>query len=123
MSITRNNREELAAAHEKASEAAAKAAQAFLDTHFGGEDHGACGFAWVTFYPAQKGNTRVGKYERKMIESIGFRKDYTGKAWQLWNPSKIGAQNIDAKEAGAAEYARVLEAESGVRVSVGSRLD
>lgn len=110
-------------AHEKATEAAAKAAQDLLDKYYGGQDHGACGFAWVTYYPLNKGNTRDGKDERRMVESIGFRKDWTGKSWQLWNPAKIGAQNIDAKEAGARAYADTLMAEVGLRVSVGSRLD
>lgn len=123
MSITRNNRDTLAEAHVKATEAAEKASQAFVNQYFDGGDGGACGFAWVTFYPEAKGNTRVGKYERKMIESVGFKKDYTGKAWQLWNPSRYPGQSIDAREAGAREYARVFKEESGVSVSVGSRLD
>lgn len=110
-------------AHEKATLAAAEAAQDFLDQYYGGQDLGACGFAWVTYHPAFKGNTRDGRDERRMVESIGFRKDYTGKAWTLWNPSGIGAQNIDCKEAGARAYADVLRAEAGISVSVGSRLD
>lgn len=110
-------------AHEKASAAAAKAAQEFLEKHFGGRDAGACGFAWVKYYPKNKGNTRDGKEERRMIQSIGFRQDYTGKAYELWNPSKIGAQNIDCKEAGAMAYAKVMEEEVGLRLSVSSRLD
>jgi len=110
-------------AHEKATLAAAEAAQDFLDQYFGGRDAGACGFSWVTYYPTFKGNTRDGKAERRMMESIGFRKDHTGRAWQLWNPSQISAQNIDCKEAGARAYADMLKAEAGITVSVGSRLD
>lgn len=110
-------------AHEKASTEASKAAQEFLDKHFGGQDQGACGFAWVTYFPANKGNTRAGKAERAMVESIGFRKDYTGKAWQLWNPAGIGAQNVDCKFAGAAAYAKVLEEEAGIKVYPADRLD
>ena len=56
----------------------------------GGNEYGEpmyCGFAWVTVYPEHKGNTRLGKQERATLESMGFRKDWTGKAWQLWNPT------------------------------------
>jgi hypothetical protein len=109
--------------HEKATLAAAEAAQDFLDQHYGGQDQGACGFAWVTYYPLSKGNTRDGKEERRLMESIGFRKDYTGKAWQLWNPAQIGAQNVDAKMAGARAYADTLMAEVGIKVYPGDRLD
>lgn len=110
-------------AHEKATVAAREAAQEFLDKHFGGQDGGACGFSWVKYYPLNKGNTRDGKDERRMMESIGFRKDWTGKAYEFWNPSKIGAQNVDCKEAGAAAYAKVMEEEVGLHLNVGSRLD
>src|SRR6056297_668342 len=106
-------------AHEKATLAAAEAAQAYLDRHYGGRDDGACGFSWVTYCPLSKGNTRDGKEERKLMESIGFRKDYTGKGWQLWNPSQIGAQNVDAKMAGARAYADVLMEEVGIKVYPG----
>jgi hypothetical protein len=107
-------------AHEKATAAAVEAANEVLAKRGDGYP---CGFAWVTYYPVNKGNTRDGREERRLIESIGFRKDYTGKAYQLWNPSKNFAQNVDVKEAGAYAYAKVLEAEAGIRVSVGSRLD
>lgn len=110
-------------AHDKATQAAAEAAQKLLDVHFGGEDGGPCGFAWVKYYPKNKGNTRDGREERRLMESIGFRKDWTGKAWELWNPAKIGAQSVDAKYAGAVAYAKVLEEEAGIRVSPGERLD
>lgn len=110
-------------AHEKATFAAAEAALAFMDKHFGGADGGLCGFAWVTYYPQAKGNTRDGRAERKLMESVGFRADYTGKNWQLWNPSKVSAQSVDAKYAGALAYAKVLEAEAGIKVYAGERLD
>jgi len=110
-------------AHAKASAAAALAAEEFLATHYGGQDAGPCGFAWVTYYPAFKGNTSDGRAERRDMEALGFRKDYTGKAWQLWNPSASYVQNVDSKYAGALEYAKVLEAESGIKVYAGDRLD
>jgi hypothetical protein len=110
-------------AHAKATAAATAAATEFLEKHFGGKDGGMCGFAWVTYYPQAKGNTRDGRAERKLMESVGFRADYTGKNWQLWNPSKVGAQSVDAKYAGALAYAKVLEAEAGIKVYAGERLD
>ncbi len=110
-------------AHVRATAAAALAATEFLEKHYGGKDAGMCGFAWVTYYPTAKGNTRDGREERRMMERLGFRADHTGKAWQLWNPSKISAQNVDAKYAGAQAYAAMLLAEAGIKVYAGERLD
>lgn len=84
-------------------------AQNYFDTVMGGQDRGACGFAWVIIYPKHKGNTKLGKAERKEFEALGARKDWTGKAWQIWNPAKIGCQNIDTLEAGARGAANVLK--------------
>jgi len=47
-----------------------------------------CGFAWVTVYPRHKGNTRLGKLERQTLKEIGLRPDYTGRAYELWNPAQ-----------------------------------
>jgi hypothetical protein len=99
-----------------------------LNTRYGGQDAYACGFAWVTIYPKfeNKGNTRLGKAERQvfnqLMEDIGFSLDYTGKAYQFWNPSKWGGQNIDVKEAGAQAAALVLR-KYGFTAYAGSRLD
>lgn len=105
--------------HEKATVAARAAA----DELYGkiGERY-PCGFAWVTYYPKNKGNTAAGKAERKLFESIGFKKDYTGKAWQLWNPSRHNTQNMDVKEAGAEAYAKLMQ-EAGYAVHAASRMD
>jgi hypothetical protein len=92
-----------------------------LNTRYGGKDSYACGFAWVNVYPEHKGNTRAGKAERKVLEAIGFSKDYSG-AYQYWNPSKWGGQNIDVKEAGARAAADVLR-KYGFTAYSGSRLD
>ena len=97
-------------------------AQAFLDKHYGGQDAGACGFAWVTIYPEHKGNTKLGKEERKVFRALGADLDWTGKTFQIWNPAKIGCQNIDAKEAGARKASEILNA-NGIKASAGSRLD
>jgi hypothetical protein len=101
-------------------EQAAEAAEAKL-REIGGDRY-ACGFAWTTIYPEHKGNTRAGRVERQILEEIGFRKDYTGKAYEFWNPSKWGGQNIDVKEAGARAAADVL-CKYGFRAYASSRLD
>jgi hypothetical protein len=101
-------------------EQAAEVAEAKL-REIGGDRY-ACGYAWVTIYPGHKGNTTAGRAERKVIEAMGFRKDYTGKAYEYWNPSKWGGQNVDVKEAGARAAANVLR-KYGFKAYAGSRLD
>lgn len=98
------------------------AADAFENKYFPNGGWGACGFAWVTVYPEHKGNTRAGKQERRVLEGLGFRKDWTGKAYQLWNPSQYGTQNVDTLEAGAQAAAQLLKAH-GYKAYAGSRLD
>lgn len=93
----------------------------YLNTHLGGQDQYACGFAWVEVYPQHKGNTRAGKAERRVFEAIGLEKSYTG-AYQFWNPSQWPGQNIDVKEAGARAAAEVLR-KYGFNAYAGSRLD
>lgn len=105
------------------AQARAKAVgQRFLDDYYHGHDAGMCGFAWVNIRPTNKGNTKAGKEERKILEAMGFEKDWTGKEYQMWNPSGLGCQNIDAKEAGAREAVLVFRA-YGFNAYVGSRLD
>ena len=87
----------------EAEVAAAEAANKFFEERLGGQDRYACGFAWVDIYGI-KGNTKLGK----AMKAAGLRRDWTGKAWQIWNPSKHGAQNVDVKEAGARAAADVL---------------
>ncbi|MBC8429151.1 MAG: hypothetical protein H8D95_01045 [Candidatus Endolissoclinum sp.] len=108
--------------HEESVFAAQKAAKAEDDKW--GDRFGMCGFAWVTAHPVNKGNTRLGKEERKILESIGFEKDWTGKTYQIWNPSGHPTQNIDVKEAGAEAYvSKMNELGSGIKLTRGSRLD
>src|SRR6056300_629668 len=98
----------------QAEQACRKAQQQFLDNWVnttGGNQYGEpmyCGFAWVTVYPEHKGNTRLGKAERRTLEAMGFRKDWTGKAYELWNPTGYAGQSMDVKEVGAQAYAEVL---------------
>lgn len=98
------------------------AADKFYADSMGGRDWGGCGFAWVTVYPKHKGNTKLGKAERTVLRDMGFELDWTGKSFQLWNPSNHMAQNIDTKEAGARAAANVLRAH-GFNAYAGSRLD
>lgn len=98
------------------------AAREIADRHFDGVDGGACGFAWVEVYPANKGNTKLGKQERAVLKEMGFRPDWTGKAFQLWDPAKWPGQSVDIKEAGAIAAANVLK-KHGFRAYAGSRLD
>lgn len=113
---------DVAAVKEEMLLAAANAAAEYVTRHYGGVDAGACGFAWVTIYPEYKGNTRAGKAERAVLQALGFSVDYTGKSYQMWNPSKWGGQNIDTKEAGARAATQVLR-KYGFAASTGSRLD
>lgn len=99
-----------------------RAADAYEQKHYPNGGWGACGFAWVNVYLSTKGNTRVGKAERATLEALGFRKDWTGKAYQLWNPSKYATQNVDTLEAGANAAAQLLKA-AGYTAYAGSRLD
>ena len=99
-----------------------RAADQFEQTHFPNGGWGACGFAWVTVYPEHKGNTRAGKAERAVLQKLGFEKDWTGKAYQMWNPSKYGTQNVDTLEAGAQAAAQLLQ-QHGYKAYAGSRLD
>jgi hypothetical protein len=97
------------------------AADAYEQKYYPNGGWGACGFAWVNVYLTTKGNTREGKAERKTLEALGFRKDYTG-AYQMWNPSKYATQNVDTLEAGAEAAAQLLKAH-GYTAYAGSRLD
>ena len=113
---------------ESAVRAARTAQEQFLNNWVnttGGNQYGEpmyCGFAWVTVYPEHKGNTKQGKAERKILEAMGFRKDWTGKAYELWNPGNYAGQSMDVKEAGAQAYAEVLRT-AGFKAYAGSRAD
>ena len=112
----------------QAEQACRDAQQKFLDNWVnttGGNSYGEpvyCGFAWVTVYPEHKGNTRLGKAERAVLAQMGFRKDWTGKAYELWNPTGYAGQSMDVKEVGAQAYAEVLRG-AGFKAYMGSRAD
>ena len=113
---------------EQATNAANIAKDAFLakwKETTGGNEYGEpvyCGFGWVQCTPEHKGNTTLGKQERRVLEAMGFRKDWTGKSYQLWNAGGYAGQSMDVKEAACEGYASVLQS-YGIRCSVGSRAD
>ena len=92
---------------------ARKAAEAALAKY---GDRDACGFAWVNIYKV-KGNTKLGK----MLKAAGVRQDYT-KAFQIWNPAKMGVQSVGILEEGARAAAEVFR-KYGFEAYAGSRLD
>ena len=100
----------------EAKTAAGQAARKFFQERLQGRDQFACGFAWVNIYGV-KGNTKVGK----MLKAAGVGQDYT-RAFQLWNPSGMGVQNVDTLEAGAEAAAEVFK-KYGFEAYAGSRLD
>lgn len=84
-------------------------------------EDGVCGFAWVNVYPEFKGNTKLGKEERKVLERLGFSKDWeNNKRFYLW-VSDFN-QSMQKKETYARAYAKVLS-ENGVTASSMSRMD
>ena len=107
---------------QEAHDAAFAAADRFFKEELGGVDQYACGFAWVTIYPEFKGNTKLGKEERRNLEAMGFRKDYTGKAYTMWNPAKYACQNVDTLYEGAKAAANVFKA-YGFKAYANERLD
>lgn len=111
-----------AAIRKEMLDAAKDAADKFFQEKLGGQDAYACGFAWVTIKPKHKGNTKDGKAERAVIRDLGFKLDYTGKAFQLWNPSGHMCQNVDTKYEGARAAANVLK-KYGFQATPGERLD
>lgn len=83
-------------------------------------EDGVCGFAWVNVKPKNKGNTRLGKQERAVLESQDFSKSSYEKTYQLWI-SKFN-QSMQKKEAYAYAFAKVLR-DYGFDAYAGSRMD
>ena len=102
-------------------EAMISAKQAALDALNKFGDRDACGFAWVQIWNYGgnkiKGNTKVGK----MLKAAGLRQNYI-KAFEIWNPSKLGVQSVGILEAGAEAAAEVFR-KHGFDAYAGSRLD
>lgn len=99
---------------QEAHSEAHRAARVALALH---GDRDACGFAWTNIYGV-KGNTRLGR----MLNAAGVRKNTYERAFQLWNPAKIGVQSVGILEAGAEAAADVFR-RYGFTAYAGSRLD
>lgn len=98
------------------------AANKFFQERLGGVDQYSCGFSWITIVPKNKGNTKAGRAERQIYTSLGFKKDWTGKNYQYWNPSGHICQNVDTKYAGSYAGAEVLK-KYGINAYPEDRLD
>lgn len=83
-------------------------------------EDGVCGFAWIQVYPSFKGNTVLGKQERKVLEALGFRKNDYEKCYQK-SVSDYN-QSMQKKEAYATAFAKVLR-DAGLKAYSSSRLD
>lgn len=105
--------EQVNAIVQEAMQEARQAAEAALAKY---GDRDACGFAWTNIYKI-KGNTKLGK----MLKAAGVRQDYT-KAFQIWNPAKMGCQSVGILEEGARAAADVFR-KYGFEAYAGSRLD
>jgi hypothetical protein len=111
----------------EAKQAAAAAAQAYVDNWTattGGNRYGepiSCGFAWCYFthYAGKNidGRTKVGR----LLREAGLVQAWPG-YFQWWNPAGWGGQSEQVKAAGAEAAARVLEAH-GFTISAGSKPD
>jgi hypothetical protein len=93
---------------------ARKAAEAALAKY---GDRDCCGFAWTNIYGV-KGNTKLGK----MLDKAGVRRNSYEKAFQMWNPAKVGVQSMGILEAGAEAAADVFR-KYGFTAYAGSRMD
>ena len=76
-----------------------------------------CGFAWVEI--KADGRSKIAKDLKK----IGFEKSWQSGRLYLWNPSGFASQSVDVLEAGANEYARVMQESTGLNFYAQSRLD
>lgn len=101
----------------EAKQAAFEAADKYFKEKLGGQDQYACGFAWVNIHGI-KGNTKLGR----AMKAAGIEKNYTG-AFQLWNPSGYGCQNVDTLEEGARAAATIFKKYGFDQAYAGSRLD
>lgn len=101
----------------EAFEAARQRAEQYFQTQLGGRDQYPCGFAWCDIYDV-RGNTKLGK----MLAAAGVGKNSYTKTHQMWNPAKMGVQNMNCLEAGAAAAAEVFR-KYGFKAYAGSRMD
>ena len=100
--------------HNTATQAAVEACQA-VEERSGGH-WWPCGFAWVNVRPATQPFARWLK-KAGIVEWASYQGGY-----DIWNPSNNPTQSMDAKEAGARAYARVLQ-DKGIHAYAQSRMD
>ena len=113
---------DLEALKKKIHEEARAAGQKFMNERFGGQDKGACGFAWIKAWPEHKGNTRAGKEERRILAALGFQQDYD-RSWTLWRPGDLPVQSVDILSAAAVAGAKVLKDAGFKNIYAQDRLD
>lgn len=88
----------------------------------------ACGFAWVTVYPANckfvnwcKKQIKLNNATGAFLDNLKYgRKEYGG-GWTFWSPGYFNGQEISIKEAGAEAFAEVLRKYGINAISVGLR--
>ena len=105
---------ELLNAHNQAGQQAYRMAEAYMQQHGEGFP---CGFAWVEI--KADGRSKIAKDLKK----IGFEKSWQSGRLYLWNPSGFASQSVDVLEAGANEYARLMQEYTGLEFYAQSRLD
>jgi hypothetical protein len=114
-------KDKLAEILNEAKAAAYKAANDHFQIKLGGRDQYACGFAATRIYGYRgkplRGNSKIGK----ALKAAGVDQNYH-RVFEIWNPSKFPAQNVDVLEAGARAAARVFESH-GFEAAAWSRLD
>ena len=98
----------------QAKQAAAAAAQAYVDkwtAETGGNQYGEpmyCGFAWTTIKQFNgkeiDGRTKIGR----MFKAAGVEQGYAGR-FELHNPGNWNGQSVEVKAAGARAAAQVFE--------------
>jgi len=77
------------------------------------------GFAWMTVLPVNRGNSKIAREERRTLENLGFKKQWTG-AYKFQNPVNHSHNNIVIQAEGATAAAEVLR-KYGFTVYVGSK--
>lgn len=97
----------------RAFEAAKLATETYLNDNPG--QWYPCGFAWVRIRPAR--GRFVDMCKDRDLGDLAY-----GGGYSIYNPSMNPTQWMDAKEAGAIHFARVLR-EAGLTVDVETRLD
>ena len=103
-------REQMLGVFEEARAAAVLASKEYFAKELGGKDSWPCGFAWVELYGVD-GRSKMGK----LLKELDVHS-------HLWNPSRMGVQNMDTLYAGARAYADVLQ-KYGFRAYPASRMD